>query len=166
MEKVCGVDQLAAVPISDSEAPLNRAQDVANPLVECTATLPGGGKPALSYAVETVSTIQYDSRCFERGCPRRKFNLLSSSEENGGGWKDSSSTDWFMWKAVITLGRKAGFVRSDTLLPSSQICTQELCTDSACNSLTRLAEVIAKRKAVFIDRYFNSMECIGSTGPL
>ncbi|MGH0125686.1 UNVERIFIED_CONTAM: hypothetical protein FKN15_071734 [Acipenser sinensis] len=69
-----------------------------------------------------------------------------------------------MWKTVITLGRKTGFVRSDTLLPSSQIRIQELCTDSACSSLTHFAEVIAKMKAVFIDRYFNSMECTDSNG--
>ncbi|MBN3288184.1 GLRA3 protein, partial [Polyodon spathula] len=37
-----------------------KAQDIANPLLECAATLPGGGKPALSYAIETVSTIQCD----------------------------------------------------------------------------------------------------------
>ena len=70
-----------------------------------------------------------------------------------------------MWKAVITLGRKAGLVRSDTLLPSSHTRMQELCTDSTCSSLICFTEVITKRKAVFIDRYFSSVEFKGSNGP-
>ena len=69
-KKVDGLDQEAAVQISDRGAPLHKAQEVARPHVECAHTPAGTGTPASLYACWIASTTQWDSLAFETGRPR------------------------------------------------------------------------------------------------
>ena len=61
-------------------------------------------------------------------------------------------------------GRKAGFGHRVTPLPSGCHCRQSVPTDKACNSPTRFVDVMARRKAVFIESQLSSVVCKGSNG--
>ncbi len=59
--------------ISCNVTPLNRAQEVDIPLVECARKPGGDTRPLLEYANEIASTIQCDKRCLVIGFPVRGF---------------------------------------------------------------------------------------------
>ena len=60
-------DQCAACIISFSDAPLNRAQEVAKRLVSCAPQSRGHGKPLFEYACFIVETIHLAIESLEAG---------------------------------------------------------------------------------------------------
>jgi hypothetical protein len=59
--KIMGATQLAAAQRESSKVPLNRAHEVAIPLVECATTPSGEGLHAAAYDFDTALVIQCDS---------------------------------------------------------------------------------------------------------
>ena len=64
----------------------------------------------------------------------------------------------------MTLGMYAGFGRNDTLEYPGLNCIHDGCTDKACKSPTRLAEVSAKSSAVLSESIFAPTPNKGSNG--
>ena len=71
---------------------------------------------------------------------------------------------WDRWKSDRTLGKKAGLGRRTTFDPSGEKVQQSLWTDSAWSSPILLAEVMARRKAIFRESHFRSTLPRGSKG--
>ena len=69
-----------------------------------------------------------------------------------------------MWKAETLFGRKEGLGHMVTVEPSEVHLKQSVATDRAWSSPTRLADVIARRKAVLTDSHFRSARSKGSNG--
>ena len=61
--------QLAALQISSTDTPFNKAQEEETPRVECARSLSGGSKDKLVYDNPIASTIHRERLGFDTGLP-------------------------------------------------------------------------------------------------
>lgn len=78
------------------------------------------------------------------------------------GAKATKETGWFTWKTESLFGKKEGLGQIIIPNPSGHYLKHSSATDKACSSRTRLAEVMACRKAFLHNSNQRSTQCKGS----